>query len=359
MGFIFQHIAKLPKNIIIGAAVILTLLVGLLDKVTGAELSVSLFYLIPISICAWFVDRWSAISLSILSAAIFFYADKITNSGYSHPLIIYWNALIELGFFVTISLTLSTLRSSIDLESNLAIRIQQGLLPKQLPTLKNREVSVIWLPKLFVSGDYYDFINFSDDKVGICIGDVAGHGVAAALLMSNLQAIVRQISHRNESTNKICYQLNNSLLENEMPEKFITFFYGIIDLNTNTLEYTNAGHPPALIINSNGEVKKLECGGTMLGVVPNYEYYNDTVKLSDDDTIVFYTDGLIEAKNITGELYGEERFINSCLKYFSSDVNKMSQDIIESVAEFSAGLWEDDVTLLIISSSAQAIYSNP
>jgi len=97
----------------------------------------------------------------------------------------------------------------------------------------------------------------------------------------------------------------------------------------------------------------------MLGVVPNYEYYNDTVKLSDDDTIVFYTDGLIEAKNITGELYGEERFINSCLKYFSSDVNKMSQDIIESVAEFSAGLWEDDVTLLIISSSAQAIYSNP
>ncbi len=359
MEFLFQHISKLPPKVIIAIAVIITLLVGYIDKETGAELSVSLFYLIPISICAWFVDRWSAIGLSILSAAIFFYADRLTNSGYSHPLIIYWNALIELGFFVTISLTLSSLRSSVDLESNLAIRIQQGLLPKQLPTLKNREVSVIWLPKSFVSGDYYDFINISDDKIGICIGDVAGHGVAAALLMSNLQAIVRQISHQNESTSKICSRLNNSLLENEMPEKFITFFCGIIDLNTNTLEYTNAGHPPVLIINSSGDVKKLECGGTMLGVVPNYEYYNDTVKLSDGDTIIYYTDGLIEAKNIKGELYGEDRFINSCLKYFSSDVNKMSQDIIESVAEFSAGLWDDDVTLLIVSSSAQTIDSNP
>ena len=249
----------------------------------------------------------------------------------------YWNTLILLGSFVTVSLILSALRNAIDMENNLAIRVKQGLLPRQAPTFPGYEISIVWKPKSFVSGDYYDFMNLENDRLGICIGDVTGHGVAAALLMSNLLTATRFLSRHNNASDKICYHLNNSIFENAIPEKFATFFYGIINLNNNSLEYTNAGHPPSIIIDHNGNIKKLESGGTVIGVARNQEYKNEIVPLSSGDKIVFYTDGLIEAKNLAGDMFGEERFIQSCLESSSLNAEEMSKKIIQSASKFCNG----------------------
>lgn len=349
MAHLLKIINKQRKPLIVLLSIILTLLAGLLDKESGAEVSVSLIYLLPIALCSWFVNKWSGIIISILSAVVFFTADKLTYVHHSHPLIIYWNTLIELGFFVTLSLSLSRLRKSIDLEFNMAMRIQKGLLPQQLPVLKNYSVSAYWQPKSFVSGDYYDFININKDKIGFCIGDVAGHGVAAALLMSNFQAHVRQVSKQNESSDLICRDLNNILFKNIMHDKFVSFFFGILNLKDNTFEYTNAGHPAGLIINKHGKVKKLDRGGAILGVVSDHTYERDLIKLTKGDTLIFYTDGLIESKNIKGEFFGEERFIDACIKHYSYNVNAMKKNIVDSVTEFCTGVFNDDVTLLIIS----------
>ena len=327
----------------------LTFLVGILDMVTGIELSVSLFYLIPIAITSWFLGKRAGLFISLLSGIIWFVSDAILNDTYSHPLIPYWNALVLLGFFVIVTIILSALKAAIEMENNLAIKVQQGLLPKQAPSFAGYKTSLVWKPKSFVSGDYYDFINVNTHGLGICLGDVAGHGVSAALLMSNLQAAVRLLSHQDNSSDKICLKINEFLLENELPGKFITFFYGIVNRENNSFEYTNAGHNPPILISPDGKIRKLESGGPVLGVTQTQEYKSETIPLSEGDKIILYTDGLIEVKNSAGEYYDEERLLKACQMNRSLDCEEMSDKIMQSVSEFCGGVFEDDVTLLILS----------
>jgi serine phosphatase RsbU (regulator of sigma subunit) len=348
MALIVEHISKLPRLVILLSSIILAILFGILDLITGVELSVSLFYLIPVAICSWYLNKWSGIIMALLCAIIWFLADWIANNSYSHTLIPYWNALILLGFFCSLAITLSELKKAINFENNLAVKVQQGLLPKQNLSIPGFKISVYWKPRSFVSGDYYDFLNIDNERFGICIGDCAGHGTAAAILMSNLQASVRLLSHKYKSTDKFCYQLNNAVLENELSGKFITFFYCLIDHKDNTFEYTNAGHPPPILIEHTGKIVKLETGGLLIGTVKNNEYKKDTIQLAVGDKIIFYTDGIIESRNPSGALYDEERLINTCLINISLNAEELSKKIIQSVSEFSNNIYDDDITLMIL-----------
>jgi sigma-B regulation protein RsbU (phosphoserine phosphatase) len=193
-----------------------------------------------------------------------------------------------------------------DQELQRAREIQQSLLPRVIPQLRGFEVSGAWLPARFVSGDYYDVLRLGSHRLGICIADVAGKGVSAALLMANVQAAVRAFANDSESPARLCSKVNSLLHENIATGKFVTFLYGILDAETRTFQYCNAGHLYPILV-SGSSVQTLEQGGAVLGVFPDWQYEDSTVELRTGDRLLLFTDGITEASDADGKEFEEAR----------------------------------------------------
>ena len=175
-----------------------------------------------------------------------------------------------------------------------AREIQQSLLPKEIPQLPGFEVAGIWRPARAVSGDYYDVFRLGRHKLGVCVADVVGKGVSAALLMANVQAAVHAFASESESAAWLCGKVNALLYENIAIGKFVTFFYGVLDGNARTLQYCNAGNPYPVLV-SRGQTRMLEESGAVLGVFPSWTYEDATVDLRPGDRLLIFTDGITEA----------------------------------------------------------------
>lgn len=348
MKRIISNINKLSKANIFLLSLLLLFLIGSIDYFTGIELSISVFYLLPVILCAWYVNKTSGLVLAMIAALIWFIADILTSKSYSHPVTPYWNALVMLGIFILINEIFAALKLSFERENQLAIKVQKGLLPKEVPFLDSLQISVSWKPLGHVSGDYYDFVKQDENKLGICIADVCGHGVAAALLMSNIQAGFHATIQSDVMPPNVCKKLNHIIKRHQLPDKFVSFFYGIIDLEEKSLIYSNAGHPPPIIIKQDGTTVRLSKGGTMLGVVSEYHCEYEKISLTDGDIILLYTDGITEAKNVKAELFGEENLINICKKNKLYDSHQIKNSILKAVNQFNSHTYDDDVTLLVI-----------
>jgi sigma-B regulation protein RsbU (phosphoserine phosphatase) len=159
-------------------------------------------------------------------------------------------------------------------ELDRAREIQQSLLPKEIPQLAGFEVAGAWRPARTVSGDYYDVFKLDGGRLGLCIADVVGKGVSAALLMANVQAAVRAYAGSAESAAQLCAKVNSLLCENLATGKFVTFLYGVLDGESRTLEYCNAGQVYPILV-SQGNVRALNHGGAVLGVFPTWEYVRE------------------------------------------------------------------------------------
>jgi serine phosphatase RsbU (regulator of sigma subunit) len=344
---LFNRLSKLHKSTIIVLAISLTLLIGLLDYLTGAEVSASIFYIIPVSLCAWYVDRWAGFLLSILSAIVWDLADLLCAHSYRLLVNPYWNTCVIIGFFAAIAWILSVLKKAVDRERALALSIQRSLLPKRIPKFPGYDIAAIWKPANNVSGDYYDIILPAENAVGLCIGDVTGHGVPAALLMSNLQAAFRILAADTNSPEEVCEQLNNFVMKNSVTERFISFFYGILEAEARRFHYANAGHPPPIVLRRNGDLHRLTTGGSLFGVTADFSCERATVHLEEGDIILLYTDGIIEARDARGSHFGEDRLIDACKRHGDATANGLCRHILKSLTEFSRDL-HDDVTLLAI-----------
>jgi hypothetical protein len=192
-----------------------------------------------------------------------------------------------------------------------AREIQQMLLPNVLPQLAGLQISGAWQPAREVGGDYFDVITLDEKRLGICIGDVAGKGITAALLMANLQASFRAFATAEASPQVVCTKLNKFLSANLASGKFVTFFYAVLDAGQRTLIYENAGHCPALLIRGNGVAELLRGNGAVLGVLPDWIYQDSTVQLERGDKLLLSTDGVTEAANTTLEEFGEQRLLEA------------------------------------------------
>jgi hypothetical protein len=348
MNQIIRYLSKLQKTRIFLLSLFLLFIIGLIDYSTGVELSFSIFYLLPVIICAWFVDRRSGLILSLAGTFIWYLSDLLTSPSYSHPVIPYWNAFVMLGTFTIISEIFYALKLSIDRENQLAIKVQTGLLPKEIPAFNSLQISVTWKPLSHVSGDYYDLVRLGDNKLGICIADVSGHGVAAALLMSNIQAGFRMTLQNDIHPQEVCRQLNHTIKQHQLNDKFVSFFYGIIDTEEKSLLYSNAGHPPPFVVRQDGSADQLSKGGTLLGIVREYCCECGKVMLNDGDVITLFTDGLSEAKNLNSDQFGEEKIMDICKSNIELDSHEIKNNIINAVNEFNNHLHDDDITLLIV-----------
>jgi len=229
-----------------------------------------------------------------------------------------------------------------------AREIQEGLLPKKIPQVKGLEVAGAWQPARVVGGDYYDVLKFSERKIGICIGDVVGKGITAALLMANLQASFRAFAEEGVSPGALCGKLHGVISNNVAQEKFVTFCYCTIDAAENRLIYASAGHCPPLLLRGRGEAISLKEGGTPLGILPGKEYADTEVQLEAGDRLVLYTDGLTEAMNAEDEQFGEPRLVGLGRKNTGLGAAELLEVIRKEVSGFSGGSFQDDFTLVVV-----------
>ena len=230
-----------------------------------------------------------------------------------------------------------------------ALEIQRGLLPKDLPQLRGTDLAGAWQPAHTVGGDYFDVVQFSETRLGICIGDVSGKGLTAALLMSNLQAAFRAFATAQALPAEVCGKLNTFVSGNVARDKFITFFYAVLDVEKRTLVYENAGHCPALLLRADGGTQFLRGHGAVLGVIPEWNYLDETVRLAAGDRLLLYTDGVTEAEDEAAEEFGCDRLVKvSAPPAGPESAAATNRRIMDEVACFCKGHFRDDVTVVVL-----------
>jgi sigma-B regulation protein RsbU (phosphoserine phosphatase) len=242
------------------------------------------------------------------------------------------------------------------LESELTIarEVQQQLFPKDVPYTRTLELKGVCSPARMVSGDYYDFLALGEESLAFAIGDVAGKGISAALLMATIQSTMRTqlgagngASARGLSTAKLVATLNRQLYANTSLEKYATFYFAIYHDDTHSLTYTNAGHLSPMLLRA-GELQMLESTGTVVGAFPMAHYDERTIALDHGDLLVAYTDGIVEPENAYGEMFGEERLKDLVLKYAHADSSELIARTMEAVNVWTgAGELQDDMTMVV------------
>ena len=230
-----------------------------------------------------------------------------------------------------------------------AREIQQSLLPKEMPQIEGFEIEGAWEPARVVGGDYFDVIKLSDTKLGICIADVVGKSVSAALLMANVQASVRAFATASASPASLCARVNSVLCANIGTGKFVTMFYGVLDAQEKLLTYTSAGHPQPILIGAREEVTQLDNGGAVLGVFPDWSYEDSVVRLSAGGRLLLFTDGITEAARPDGEEFGEQRIIEVMRTHARESASELKAALLAEVSGFCASQFSDDATLIVVS----------
>ncbi len=233
-------------------------------------------------------------------------------------------------------------------ELNIARTIQINLLPSAPPELDNYEASALSVSSKQVGGDYYDFIK-NGRYFAFTVADVSGKGVPASLLMASLQASLRAMKDRMTDPVAIIGRLNDVMCEITSSDKFATMFYGCIDLERNEVAYSNAGHFFPVVVREGGIVDVLDYSGLILGVKPGFPYETHKTKFKLDDMIVVTTDGVTEAENRAGELYGEERLHPFLAGMHGSSADEVRDAIVKEVDRFSHPVGaNDDLTILVV-----------
>lgn len=224
--------------------------------------------------------------------------------------------------------------------------IQRGLLPAAMPQTAGVQLASSWQPANGVGGDCFDALTFGAG-VGLTIADVAGKGVPAALLMSNLQAAVRAFAQDAAAPGAVCTSVNRLLCRNMASGRFVTFCYVRMDMTARKLTYANAGHNPPLLVRASGRVDALVPTGTVLGVFAESAYDQGEFWIEPGDRLVLYTDGITEGRNPEGDEFGEERLAEVASRHRALKADDMLAAMLREIEGFNRGAYEDDATLIV------------
>ncbi len=248
-------------------------------------------------------------------------------------------------------------KQRLEKELGMARRIQQGLLPSKIPDTPGLKIASRSRFCLEVAGDYYDVIRIDGRRTVMAIGDVSGKGAAAALLMSNIQASFRiAIGLESQSADPktgldisdVVSRINDLICRNTPPDQFITFFVGVFDFENKTLSYVNAGHNPPMLLRNSGQIELLDKGGLLLGALPNMPYEQGVTALEAGDIIFLYTDGVSEAGDANGEMFGEERIKSTLKENHDSTPEEILLKLEDEVKGFIGEVpLSDDFTTLV------------
>ena len=236
-------------------------------------------------------------------------------------------------------------------ESWEASEIQKGLLPSSLPQIQGYDIAATTRPVHFIGGDYYDVVRISDTHTALCIADVAGKGLPGALLMANLQAALRPLILDHVQPSEVCRRLNRHLCDIMPSNKFISFFYAVLHSRKNLLTYCNAGHNPPLVVRFAGGMRELSSSGAILGQFPNWQYAQMHVRLDRGDTLLLFTDGVVEAHSEEGEGFGEARLLQYTREMQTGDATFLQQALLEKISQHCGNEFQDDATMIVLRAS--------
>jgi sigma-B regulation protein RsbU (phosphoserine phosphatase) len=250
-------------------------------------------------------------------------------------------------------------KERLESELEIAREVQSQLFPKDVPFTKTLELKGVCNPARTVSGDYYDFMSLSETRLAFAIGDVAGKGISAALLMASIQSTMRsQLNASNFnglngnldkhlSAARVVSILNKQLFATTAPEKYATFYFAMYDETTHSLTYTNAGHLSPILLRG-ATLIEMPSTGTVVGAFASAVYGEETVSLEHGDLLVAYTDGMVEPENAYGEMFGEDRLKDLLLKYERADSSEIIARSMEAVTQWAGEAEQsDDMTMVV------------
>jgi serine phosphatase RsbU (regulator of sigma subunit) len=250
---------------------------------------------------------------------------------------------------------LSLMRQSIEQELRVARSIQQASLPQEVPTLEGWQISPLYQPAREVGGDFYDFHHLSGGRLGLVVGDATGKGVPAALVMSTTCGMLRAVSQASVSSSpgEMLERVNEALVPSVPPNMFVTCFYAVLDPNSGSLTYANAGHDlPYLNRSGDDDAEELRARGMPLGLMPGMSYEEGEVSLGEGNCVLFYSDGLVEAHDPEGEMFGFPRLRALIAEH--AEERSLGDFLMEELYSFVGESWEqeDDITLLTLRRAA-------
>ena len=229
-----------------------------------------------------------------------------------------------------------------------AAEIQGRMLPESAPVVPGADLAGFNMACHTVGGDYYDFFTYPDGRVGLALGDVSGKGMPASLMMMALQARVHVLAEDPSNLAHFMTRINKTTCATCPSNRFITFFFSVLNAVTGDLAYANAGHNPPILMRANGDAEMLEGGGTVLGILSIAPYSEMHAQLDHGDMLVLYSDGVTEANNPAYDEFDEERFIEVLKAHRTLPAAEIVQAVIKAVTEFAAGAPQaDDITLLV------------
>jgi|SRR5829696_5304032 serine phosphatase RsbU (regulator of sigma subunit) len=244
-------------------------------------------------------------------------------------------------------------RELVEQELEVARSIQQASLPKEVPTLEGWQISPFYRPAREVGGDFYDFHFLSEGRVGLVVGDATGKGVPAALVMSTTLGMIQLAAGALDSSSpgEVLSRVNETLFARIPPNMFVTCFYAILDPENASLSYANAGHDPPYL-QRRGEAEELRARGMPLGLMPGMDYKEKEIVLDAGEVALFYTDGLVEAHNPKGEMFGFPR-LRALIAEHAVE-GSLGEFLMEELYSFVGEGWEqeDDITLLTLHRSS-------
>ncbi len=233
-------------------------------------------------------------------------------------------------------------------ELEIARMVQARLFPQTLPPLKTLDYAGVCVQARRVGGDYYDFLNLGRMRVGLVVGDIAGKGIAAALLMANLQANLRsQCATALEHPDQFLQSVNQLFYENTIDSAYATLFFAEYDDRSRRLRYANCGHLPGLILHGDDSLSRLVSTCTVVGLFDDWQCSIEESTLAPGDTLMLYTDGISETFNDRGEEFGESRLVQSLRRHRKRAPNTLIDAVLNDVREFSPHEQRDDITLLV------------
>ncbi len=260
--------------------------------------------------------------------------------------------LLQMDFTATVCLGHYTEDELRQLESELELSqiVQRALLPQKVPSITGFDIAAFSRPAQIVTGDYFDFLQFEDGTHGFVVADVSGHGVSAGMLMGSLQTIFHTLTPGTDSPVDVLQRINRLYIHNINFTTFVTAFFGRLDPQTRTLSYASAGHnPPLLYRPSTNGTAWLKPTGAAIGLMEDYRLQLENVQLQEGDTLLLYTDGIIEALNPQGnEQFGYDRLAEIIQQNEALPANELTQKIRQAVNDFTHGsLLADDITLIV------------
>jgi serine phosphatase RsbU (regulator of sigma subunit) len=359
-GRLATFLRRQPPGALTLAGLLSIAVLGVLDYMAGPDLSFLIFYVAPVLFLVWFVGRWAGFLGAAASATFWVYEDVLSAHAYRSAVVADWNVAVRLIFLTLFVYAVAELKGALERERRveqerlerevqIARQVQARLFPQATPHVPGLDLHGICVPVAGVGGDYYDFLVLDPEHVGIAVGDVAGKGISAALLMASLQATLRShVSLSGDGPASLAAAINAQLHALTEPTRFATLFWAVYDGKEKALAYVNAGHNAPLVRRKSGSVERLGTGGRPLGLFASTPYSQDGVRLSSGDLVAIFSDGITEATNAGGEEFGEARLQRVLDVHAGRPAPELCALVLEAVQEYLAGEPpQDDMTIVV------------